>query len=96
LIQSHTGGFALIVADVGTVGNQAAADFISDPASLAKLLTNAPAAWEHMNMQAVLRANKINDIRSLLKYRLSISGRGLSAISVRYCTPGVHISFQTI
>lgn len=62
LIQSPTGGFTLIVAGVGTVGNQAAADFISDPVSLAKVLKNAPAGWEHMNMQVVLRTNKMNEI----------------------------------
>jgi hypothetical protein len=62
LAQSPTGGFTLIVAGVGTVGNQAAADFISDPTSLAKLLKGAPRGWEHMNMQAVLRTTEMKDI----------------------------------
>ena len=62
LMQSPTGGFTLIVAGVGTVGNQAAADFISDPVSLVKVLKTAPAGWEHMNMQLVLRTNKMNEI----------------------------------
>jgi hypothetical protein len=62
LAQSPTGGFTLIVAGVGTVGNQAAADFISDPVALAKLLKGAPQGWERMNMQAVLRTTEMKDI----------------------------------
>jgi hypothetical protein len=62
LANSGTGGFVLIIAGVGTVGNQAAADFISEPDALAKLLRNAPPGWETKNMQAVLSASYVRGI----------------------------------
>lgn len=62
LLKSRTGGVALVIAGVGSCGNQAAADFISDPAQIAKLLHTAPPGWEHKNMQVVLRTSTINEI----------------------------------
>jgi hypothetical protein len=62
LVKARTGGFMLIIAGVGTVGNQAAADFLGDPNLVAKLLKDAPAGWEQMNMQAVFSANYIRNI----------------------------------
>lgn len=62
LISSETGNVVLVIAGVGGSGNQAAADFISDPVQLEELLENAPSGWERMNLQVVLHTETINDV----------------------------------
>ena len=62
LIRSETGSFVLSIAGIASSGNQAAADFISDPRRIDKLLQNAPPGWQNMNMQVVLHTTTINDI----------------------------------
>jgi hypothetical protein len=62
LVNSQTAGFALVIAGIGTAGTQAAADFASSPERLGKLLGNAPAGWERMNMQVVLHTTKLNRV----------------------------------
>ena len=62
LVHSQTGGFALVIAGLDTCGNQAAADFLSKPSEIGKLLQAAPVGWQHMNMQIVLRTTVMNGI----------------------------------
>jgi hypothetical protein len=62
LTNSKTGGTVLVIAGIGGSGNQAAADFVSDPLQLDRLLENAPSGWETMNMQVVLHTETINGV----------------------------------
>jgi hypothetical protein len=62
LTNSNTGGVVLVIAGIRGSGNQATADFLSDPQQLEKLLQNAPSGWEKMNMQVVLQTETINGV----------------------------------
>lgn len=62
LVHSQTGGFALVIAGVGAGGNQAAADFLSKPFEIGRVLQTAPVGWQLMNMQIVLRTTVLNGV----------------------------------
>jgi hypothetical protein len=62
LTSSNTGGVVLVIAGIRGSGNQATADFLSDPQQLEKLLQTAPSGWERMNMQVVLQTETINGV----------------------------------
>lgn len=62
LVSSDISSFVLAITGIGSASNQAAVDFVSDPSLVKKLLHDAPAGWEKMNMQAVLHANTINGV----------------------------------
>lgn len=62
LMSSETGGVALVIAGLRGPGNQATADFLSDPHEVEKILQNAPLGWEKMNMQVVLQTKTINGV----------------------------------
>lgn len=55
LLQSKTGGPVLTVSGIGSFATQAAAEFVTSEDKVNALLHDAPAGWEHKNMQAVLR-----------------------------------------
>jgi len=56
-----TGRPVLVVAGLGANGTNAAAQFLLDPARTAELTTHAPRDWQHLNMEAVLRTQIIDN-----------------------------------
>ena len=62
LNQSETGGFVLSIAGIRTYGNRAAADLLTDPIQLDRILARAPAGWEKRNLQIVIHTRTASDI----------------------------------
>ena len=62
LNQSDTGGFVLSIAGIRTYGNRAAADLLTDPAQMERILARAPAGWEKRNLQIVIHTRTASDI----------------------------------
>jgi hypothetical protein len=62
LLQADTGSFALVIAGIGSSGNQAAAEFVSNADRLTQALHAAPANWQNLNMQLVLRTRVVGDV----------------------------------
>ena len=59
LHDAMTGHSGIIVAGIGGWGTQAAAEFVSDPASLRKLAALGPADWSSRNLQVVIGTDVI-------------------------------------
>ena len=59
LHNAMTGHSGIIVAGIGGWGTQAAAEFVSDPASLAKLAALGPSDWSGRNLQVVIGTDVI-------------------------------------
>jgi hypothetical protein len=64
LIDSESGAPVISIAGIGQYGTQAAADFISSPQMIHKLMSNAPAGWSGKNLQVVLHV-KVIDFRPI-------------------------------
>jgi hypothetical protein len=63
--KAKTGGFVVSIAGVGAAANQAAqaaADFVSDPEQMGKILRQAPRGWQDKNMQMVLHTAILNRV----------------------------------
>ncbi|HEY1903807.1 MAG TPA: hypothetical protein VGG56_15345 [Terracidiphilus sp.] len=56
-----TGRPALVVAGIGANGTAAAAEFLLDPDRLAELTPHAPRDWQHLNMEAVIRTQILDN-----------------------------------
>lgn len=56
-----TGRPVLVVAGLGANGTNAAAQFLLDPARTAELTAHAPRDWQHLNMEAILRTQIIDN-----------------------------------
>lgn len=65
LLKSDAGDFVLTIGGIDTYSNQAAANFLSDPAQLGGLLRTAPRDWENKNMQIVLHTKAIKEVPSV-------------------------------
>ncbi len=59
LQQGAMGGFQVIVAGLSPNSNEAAANMISDPKQLARLLAQAPPGWQHKNLEIVFGTNVV-------------------------------------
>jgi hypothetical protein len=60
--KSETGDFVLAIGGINTYGNQAAADFLSDPNQIGALMKTLPPSWELKNVQIVLHANVVKEV----------------------------------
>ena len=60
LFDSKTGGPVVIIAGLQSCGNQAAAEFLTDPVQMKKLGSISRDALEHKNLELVLHTNLIN------------------------------------
>ncbi len=56
-----TGQPVIVVAGLGANGTNAAAQFLLNPARTAELAAHAPREWRHMNMEAVLRTQILDN-----------------------------------
>jgi hypothetical protein len=56
-----TGQPVIVVAGLGANGTNAAAQFLLNPARTAELAAHAPRDWRHMNMEAVLRTQILDN-----------------------------------
>lgn len=61
IFDQTTGRPVLIVAGLGANGTNAAAQFLLDPARTAELGAHAPRNWQHLNMEAVVRTQTIDN-----------------------------------
>ena len=61
IFDQTTGRPVLVVAGLGANGTNAAAQFLLDPARTAELTAHAPRDWQHLNMEAVLRTQIIDN-----------------------------------
>jgi hypothetical protein len=50
----------MVIAGIGAYGTEAASEFAVSPQYINQLLSKAPADWEDMNLEIVIRADKIN------------------------------------
>jgi len=55
-----TNGPVMVIAGIGAYGTEAASEFAVSPQYINQLLSKAPADWEDMNLEIVIRADKIN------------------------------------
>ena len=55
IFHSESGEVLILAAGITQYGSQAAGEFLTDPRLLGQALRNAPASWQRMNMQAVLK-----------------------------------------
>jgi hypothetical protein len=62
LLNSETGNSDLVIAGIGTEGNEAASNFVSDPDQLNTYLKKLPEGWEHKNIQIVLHISVVKDV----------------------------------
>lgn len=62
LSKTETGNVIFAIAGIDTYSNQAAADFLSDPERIGKLLVSLPSGWEKKNLQIVLHAGIVKDV----------------------------------
>jgi hypothetical protein len=56
-----TGQPVLVVAGIGANGTAAAAEFLLEPDRLAELTPHAPRNWQHLNMEAVIRTQILDN-----------------------------------
>jgi len=56
-----TGRPVLVVAGIGANGTTAAAQFLLEPDRMAELTPHAPRKWEHLNMEAVIRTQILDN-----------------------------------
>lgn len=66
LKRSETGNFVLAIAGIDTFGNQASADFISDPERLSVVLRTLPEGWEQKDMQIVLHTTVVTHVPAVV------------------------------
>ena len=59
---SKTGEALFAIAGITQSGTRAAADFITDPEQVRRLVSTAPAEWATKNLQFVLQTKVVNDI----------------------------------
>ena len=59
---SKTGEVLFAIAGITQSGTRAAADFITDPEQVRRLVSTAPAEWATKNLQFVLQTKVVNDI----------------------------------
>jgi hypothetical protein len=64
ILNSKTGSTVVTAAGVGQAGTRAAAEFITNPHSVAMMVKSLPKDWEKKNMQIVLHTTVINQIPS--------------------------------
>lgn len=62
VLDSGTGQILITVAGVGPWGTQAAADFVSKDGFLVQGLRSAPAGWQKMNLEIVIKTNVIDSV----------------------------------
>jgi hypothetical protein len=60
LLDSKTGGPLIVIAGIQSCGNQAAAEFLTDPVQMRKLSSISRDALEHKNLEFVLHTNLLN------------------------------------
>jgi hypothetical protein len=61
IFDQTTGQPVIVVAGLGANGTNAAAQFLLDPARTAELAAHAPRDWRHLNMEAVLRTQILDN-----------------------------------
>ncbi len=59
---SKTGDALFAIAGITQSGTRAAADFITDPEQVRRLVLNAPSDWASKNLQFVIQTRVVNDI----------------------------------
>jgi hypothetical protein len=64
VLNSRTGTTVLTAAGVGHAGTRAAAEFLTNPQSIAALVKSLPKGWERKNIQIVLHTSVINQLPS--------------------------------
>lgn len=62
VIDSRTGTTVISVAGVGYAGTQSAAEFLTNPQSIAKLVRSLPKGWEKKNIEIVLHTTVTNQL----------------------------------
>jgi hypothetical protein len=63
-LNSWNGKVVVVIAGVGQGGTRAAAEFITNPQSISKLVNSLPKGWESKNIQVVLHTTVKNQIPS--------------------------------
>jgi hypothetical protein len=61
VFDATTGRPVLVVAGIGANGTTAAAQFLLEPDRMAELTPHAPRNWEHLNMEAVIRTQILDN-----------------------------------
>jgi hypothetical protein len=64
VLNSWNGKVVVVIAGVGQGGTRAAAEFITNPQSMSKLVNSLPKGWESKNIQVVLHTTVKNQIPS--------------------------------
>jgi hypothetical protein len=64
VLNSETGTTVITAAGIGYAGTRAAAEFLTDPHSIASLVKSLPKGWERKNMQIVLHTKVIDQVPS--------------------------------
>jgi hypothetical protein len=64
VLNSETGTNVITAAGIGYAGTRAAAEFLTNPHSLAALVKSLPKGWEKKNIQIVLHTKVINQVPS--------------------------------
>jgi hypothetical protein len=64
VLNSETGTTVITAAGIGYAGTRAAAEFLTNPHSIAALVKSLPKGWEKKNIQIVLHTNVINQVPS--------------------------------
>ena len=66
LFKSETGDFVLVIAGINTYGNQASAEFLSDPNQIGALMNTLPDGWQRKNLQIVLHTHVVNQVPTIV------------------------------
>jgi hypothetical protein len=64
VMNSSAGTTVITAAGIGHAGTRAAAEFLTNPHSIALLVKSLPKGWEKKNVQIVLHTNVINQVPS--------------------------------
>jgi hypothetical protein len=64
ILNSEAGTTVIAAAGIGHAGTRAAAEFITNPHSIAALVKSLPKGWENKNIQIVLHTKVINQVPS--------------------------------
>jgi hypothetical protein len=64
VLNSRTGTIVFTAAGVGHAGTRAAAEFLTNPQSIAAMTKSLPKGWEKKNVQIVLHTSVINQLPS--------------------------------
>jgi hypothetical protein len=64
VLNSKTGTSVITAAGIGHAGTRAAAEFLTNPQSVAALVKSLPRGWERRNVQIVLHTTVINQLPS--------------------------------